>query len=193
MDEMRIPSLWHTDLPLPKGADEHTSMPPITPEWECAFHEAGHAVACYRLFHRLDYVSILSTSEYRGCMKGVDEDWKARPSGTPDAQIRAHKAKIATVTLCGGAAVEKLYGTMRGVEMTLDIGAVRDLLESVAETYEEVDIFIDRCWEQARRLVRKEWDAIKALAAALMEKKTLSDEEVGRIIRQERVSNSGLI
>jgi len=100
------------------------------------------------------------------------------------AQIRAHKAKIATITLSGGAAVEKLYGTMRDVEMKLDIGAVRELLEDVAETNEELDLFIDRCWEQARRLVRKEWDAIKALAAALMERKTLSGEEVGGIIEQ---------
>ena len=184
MEKWIKPSLWHTDLPLPKGANEHTSMPPITPEWECAFHEAGHAVACYRLFHRLDYVSILSTSEYRGCMKGADEDWHERPAGTSDAQIRAHIAKIATITLAGGAAVEKLFGGMRDVEMRHDIRAARDLLESVAETGEELDIFIDRCWSQARRLVRKEWRAIKAVAVALMERKTLSGEDVEEIMAQ---------
>jgi len=186
MEEWRIPSLWHTDLPLPKDAAERTSMPPITAEWECAFHEAGHAVACYRLFHRLDYVSILSTSEYRGCMKGMDEDWYERPSGTPDEQQSAH---IATITLSGGAAVEKLYGTMRGVEMKLDIGAVRDLLEDVAETKDEMDLFTDRCWEQARRLVRKEWEPIKAVAAALMQRKTLTGEEVEEIV--ERFGQNG--
>ncbi len=193
MDEMRLPSLWHTDLPYTKGANEHTSMPAITPEWECAFHESGHAVACYRLFHRLDYVSIVSTSEYRGCMKGEDEDWHEREPGTPDTQIRAHKAKIATVTLAGGAGVEKLFGGMQDVEMDLDLAAVRELLKSVAETKEELDLFTDRCWSQARRLVRKEWEPIKAVAAALFERKTLSGEEVEEIIRQEPMSNSGLI
>lgn len=182
MEKWRIPSLWHTDLPLPKNASEHTSMPPITAEWECAFHESGHSVACFRLFHRLDYVTIVSTSEYRGCMKGMDDDWYERASGTPDAQIRAHTAKLATITLSGGAAVEKLYGTMSGVEMTLDIGAVRDLLESVAETDKEMDLFIDRCWEQARRLVRKEWGPIKAVAAALIERRTLDGAQVREII-----------
>ena len=184
MEQWIKPSLWHTDLPLTKGATKHTPMPPITPEGECAFHESGHAVACYRLFHRLDYVSIVATNEFRGCMKGMDDDWYERASGTPDAQIRAHTAKIATITLAGGAAVEKLYGTMRGVEMTLDIGAVRELLEDVAETGEEMDRFIDRCWSQARRLVRKEWEPIKAVAAALMERKTLSGEDVRRILLQ---------
>ncbi len=184
MEEWTIPSLWHTDLPLPTGASEHTSMPRITPEWECAFHEAGHAVACYRLFHRLDYVSILSTSEYRGCMKGVDKDWHERDPGTPDAQIRAHTAKLATITLAGGATVAKLYGMMRGVEMKLDIGAVRELLEAVAETDKEMDRFTDRCWAQARRVVRKEWEPIRAVAAALMERKTLSGEDVEEIVEQ---------
>jgi hypothetical protein len=190
MDEWRTPSLWHTDLPLPAGANEHRSMPRITPEWECSFHEAAHAVTCYRLFRRLDYVTIVSTSEYRGCMKGVDEDWQERPPGTPDAQRRAHKAKIATITLSGGAAVGKLYGGMEGVEMDLDLAAVRDLLEFVAETREELDVFTDRCWQQAQRLVRNEWEQIKAVAAALIERKMVTGEEVGRIIRKERMSSS---
>jgi len=184
MEEWIKPSLWHTDLPLPKGATEHKSMPPITAEWECAFHESGHAVSCFRLFHRLDYVSIVSTSEYRGCMKGIDEDWHEREPGTSDAQIRAHTAKLATITLAGGAAVAKLFGGMQDVEKGLDLAAVRDLLEDVADTDKELDIFIDRCWEQARRLVRKEWEPIKAVAAALMERKTLSGEEVRRILLQ---------
>ena len=117
-------------------------------------------------------------------MKGIDEDWQERPPETPDAQIRAHTAKIATITLAGGAAVEKLFGGMRDVEMRHDIRAARDLLEDVAETGDEMDLFTDRCWEQARRLVRKEWEPIKAVAAALMEKKTLSGEEVRRILLQ---------
>ncbi len=191
MEEWRIPSLWHTDLPLPKGENEHTSMPPITAEWECAFHEGGHAVACYRLFHRLDYVSIVSTSEYRGCMKGIDEDWQEREPKTPDAQIRAHTAKIATITLSGGAAVEKLFGGMQDVEMGLDLAAVRDLLEDVAETKDEMDLFIDRCWEQSRRLVWKEWEPIKAVAAALMERKTLNSRQVSLAIERLKREEDG--
>ncbi len=186
MSEWIIPSLWHTDLPLLKGASEHTSMPPSTPEWECAFHESGHAVACFRLFHRLDYVTIVGTHEYRGCMKGMDADWQERPMGTPEEQQRAHTAKLATITLAGGAAVEKLLGGMQDVEMDLDLAAVRDLLESVAETNEELDIFTDRCWQQARRLVRDEWGSIKTAAAALMERKELSGDDVEEIVRKMR-------
>jgi pheromone shutdown protein TraB len=128
-------------------------------------------------------------------MKGVDEDWKERLSGTSDEQQRAHIATIATIILAGGAAVAKLYGTMRGVEMKLDIGAVRELLEDVAETDKEMDIFIDRCWEQAKRLVRKEWEPIKAVAAALIESKTLTGSQVGQVIerakRRQRMEKMG--
>jgi len=189
--EWRKPSLWHTDLPLPTGTTGHKSMPPITPEWECAFHESGHAVSCFRLFHRLDYVSIVSTSEYRGCMKGIDEDWHERPAGTSDAQIRAHTAKLATITLAGGAAVTKLYGGMQDVEMGLDLAAVRDLLEAVAETDKEMDRFTDRCWQQAQRLVRNEWQPIKAVAAALMEKKTLNSRQVSLAIERMKREEDG--
>lgn len=118
-------------------------------------------------------------------MKAVDEDWYEQPPGTPDTQTRAHKAKIATITLSGGAAVEKLFGGLQDVDMTLDIAAVRDLLEDVADTDKEMDRFTDRCWEQSRRLVRKEWGTIKAVAAALMERKTLNGNEVGEIMEQE--------
>ncbi len=77
-----------------------------------------------------------------------------------------------------------MYGMMRGVEMKLDIGAVRELLEAVAETDKEMDRFTDRCWAQARRVVRKEWEPIRAVAAALMERKTLSGEDVEEIVEQ---------
>ncbi len=116
----------------------------------------------------------------------VDEDRQERPPGTPDGQIRAHKAKIATIQLAGNAAVEKLYGTMKNVEMQHDISAARDWLQTVAETEKELDIFIDRIWAQSRRLVRKEWEPIKAVAAALMEKKTLDGVQVREIIEQAK-------
>ncbi len=178
MNEWHIPSLWHTDLDTEAVASEQTFPPIITPTWKTAFHESGHAVACVRLFHRLDHVTIVGTSNYRGYMKGVDADWQDKPH----RQQRSHIAKIATITLCGGAAVEKLIGSMRGVEMREDIAALHELLESVAETEDEMDRFTDRCWEQARRLVRTEWDAIRAVASALKENKTLTGGEVGAIM-----------
>jgi hypothetical protein len=193
MNEWHIPSLWHTDLDTEAGASEQTFPPIVTPKWKTAFHEAAHSVACFRLFHRLDFVTIAATSEYRGLMHGNKDDWQERPAGMPDEQRKAHIAKLCTITLSGGAAVEKLLGSMRGVEMSEDIAALRELLESVAETEEEMDRFTDRCWGQARRLVREEWDAIRAVASALKKEGTLTGEEVEEImgkVEHQRTSKS---
>ena len=58
MEHHYVESLWLPDT------DNRTLR--IPPKRITAYHESGHAVACYRLFHRLECVTIVATSEHRG-------------------------------------------------------------------------------------------------------------------------------
>ena len=48
------------------------------------------------------------------------------------------------------------------------------------------ELFTNRVWQQARRLVKDEWNGIEAVADALIARKTLSGKEVGKIAGSER-------
>ena len=153
-----------------------------------AFHEAGHAVAAVVLDVPFDRVSILADAESlgRSIFSGatLPPDWFHSLSRDECDLVE----RRIVVALCGPEA-ERLSGERTGYQSTAsDWGLVADLLKSLALGEEGIRNYHDWLKDRARSVIDGGFNgrAIAAVAAALMERHTLTAAEVGRVVSGRR-------
>lgn len=157
-----------------------------------AYHEAGHVVACYLLHIPFINVSIIKNEDSNGRFE----------IGMNHLNAVAHKLFTASrldtnglkflyndfiMYLSGYAAVEVLTDRPykfdnRDLVKGSDIRKVSDDLLTLGYT-DQTDK-VNELRSEALTLVKQNWAAVEAVAAALLEKKELSSKQAREIIRQ---------
>jgi cell division protease FtsH len=142
-----------------------------------AYHEAGHAVVALRLGYEVGKVSIVPRQGVLGRAKVLPQ------SPSPD-DIRIDLA---------GPLAEALVNPF---DEKIQLGSRSDWRNIRRSTREfvalgfingrEWDILIDELLRETRALVRRDRKAIASVAAALLERKTLTGDDIKRIVEEVR-------
>lgn len=156
-----------------------------------AYHEAGHAVACYLLHKPFHYVTIQG-EDLEGTLGHVmpwDAPASIRPDITMTARIRDWIERDVMVSFAGQVADEMAgyspldpnYYGQRG-----DNASVIDRASYVAQGDEQLEHYL--AWLLARTkdmlALPWHWAAVEAVADALQERRRLSGREARRITRE---------
>jgi len=167
---------------------------------ETAYHEAGHAVVAVRLGCRFEYVTIIADPDEgsAGHLKHLAEDQESRRHqmtteewhaslALPEAERmrlfeeeeQRHLDAI-TVSIAGIAASARWHGddweTMADELLYDQYDGDYAAVESL---YSGLD---DEGKERAYQMVSDDWGAVEAVAHALMERKTLTEDEVKELV-----------
>jgi hypothetical protein len=142
-----------------------------------AYHEAGHAVGAIVCGWRFDRVTLISTWEYRGAVRG------SRAKGT--ARTLQDDAATYAVILYAGVAAEGLIlereGSGWGGSLPDQVRACNRVALAFPDPAERAAC-LARARQQARELVRRYRPAIEALVEALWEAKELDYGQARRIV-----------
>ena len=156
----------------------------FTGEERTAYHEAGHAV----LRHYLEYagtnsrVTIKPNADSRGHVLVYPEK-----SFRPDLKYDLRKiVDRITVCLAGNAAIKKLTGRWDNIGAEDDYHqAAGFALYVTGDGGDEVNALVRWLQIRAAGVVNNQWPYIEAVAAALLERKTLNGKEVREVIFAE--------
>jgi Peptidase family M41 len=138
-----------------------------------AYHEAGHAVAAYTLLHKFDYVSIIPNEHSLGRV--------AMP------KIRSSNNFNDTVVFLAGFIAEyKAFGMVGGHE--LDFSYIDKVVWSLTSNLEESALLLTNIADFSLSLFESVgfWDAVEALAKALLEHKELNCDTAKKIIKNAK-------
>jgi len=168
-------------------------MPPRTPlEIETAYHEAGHAVGHVLLDHELFSTSRVPPQPGKlgvthGCvlpdsLTHGSSNWAGRDFS--DDEIKAIKDDI-TIILMGDMAEARLNGQGRVFDAnnvrTEDDEMIVGRMTAVWPKYNEADAEVAKLSDRARGIIEVNWDYIDQVAKELLEKETLSGDDVHRL------------
>ena len=159
-----------------------------------AYHEAGHAVASCKLDYTLGRTGV--TIEPSGGFLGRCGPGKycGRRRGVSDAEReyaakgRGHFESDAVIALAGAAAERRFQPySVKSVKAgsRSDDNFVKDGLRFYSQHgAEEYNAYLKLLKIRAAKLVEKHWPCVEAVAAALVQRKRLSTNEVRAIVRE---------
>ncbi len=182
------------------GSENNYSMPSKENLMRTAIHEAGHAIVSNYFGQKVSEISIIS----RGTAAGYN-------LATPDeeSEYNFDDLKHRIMNFLGGRAAEEHFykdvsagasdDLKKASTITKDMFlrfAMRDdkkislvmtddsrFNEMVAQdSYEAMNTFFERCYEETKEIIAKNEKKVKDLADALVSKETLSQEEIEAII-----------
>jgi len=145
---------------------------------ETAYHEAGHAVACYVLKYVFEEVSIIRGEGFEGKLyaNGIPEDLKERLVQkeilSPVDTKLIHEYII--ISWAGFASEYRFTG-----KPNLD-GSTRDLRLAYLLAF-HLDRPDKEYEEEAKELIYSNWKKVEAVAQALLESQTLTAQQVQEI------------
>lgn len=162
-----------------------------------AYHEAGHAIACYRLQIPISKITI---NRQEDCLGYVDypEKWKQNVVKQLDGE--SESARISRIQtqiqnsivekMCGGIAEEKFrgYPNPNGMKTDNSLIDMMVICYNYMPIFNQVDSdvkeFRDNCKIIALRLIENpdNWRIIEIIATALLKKKELSEKDFLAII-----------
>jgi ATP-dependent Zn protease len=137
-----------------------------------AYHEAGHAVIAYRLGYQVEKASIIRR---RGTLGRVHVQPRTSPD---DIKINlAGQLAEALVNANGGdiqlGSIGDWQNARRNARKFVDLGFIGR---------REKDVLIEELLHDTRALVHRDREAIAAVAEALLERKTLTGDDIRRIM-----------
>jgi DNA polymerase III delta prime subunit len=172
-----------------------------------AVHEAGHAVAQIALGGDVDTVTIVASGDRGGCTR-----FRRKSTGFPTA--RDLDAEI-VMTLAGRAAEEAFFdapsagaesdlarateaacaqhasnGVLGSLLHRAPTGAASSVLMTDATLRRAVGQHVERLYVEATTLVRQRYDAVSAVADALVRRRVLTGAEVADVMQQHERTKS---
>ena len=147
-----------------------------------AYHEAGHAVACLVYSFAIKEISIASKADSAGRVKTERTVEETLKKGSKE-ELR----DCATMLFAGGKAEERFcaetgqefYPLSSGSDILWTIDILKKLHPENNEERLRIRFELS---DRASDLVNAQWAQIQAVAQALLEHKTLSGEDVRRIV-----------
>ncbi|MGO9839481.1 MAG: hypothetical protein ACLP1X_35320 [Polyangiaceae bacterium] len=148
------------------------------PQWNRAYHEAGHAIVAIACSHRIRSITIDTRGTHAGEVESEAE------GDDPDAELRHLRV------LLGGIGAEVIaaedgdidHDDSMGFREDLDraIDVVRSL---VGEDERARAQMLDAESRRVNELLHRKWEDVRMLAHALVNRRTLDGAEVATILR----------
>ena len=159
-----------------------------------AYHQAGHTVA-YLLTNRpFDYVTIRPDSDTLGYIQPSTNDWftdlKSKSFYKPSCLMIFFENSFISIS---GFITEKIFGfTNNSVAAQLDLQSLvnvtlADLPGKLITNYQRFIL------QYTKEVLQKHWTEISMVAEALYEKKTLTYNQVQKVIREKLKKESKII
>ncbi len=145
---------------------------------ETAYHEAGHAVACYVLNHPCEKADIIQGEGYLGrlYMKAIPEDLKDKlreqENLSPCEENLLYNHII--IRFAGCASAYHFTGKPNWEGCSTDLIQASLLIPHLDRSRKEYK-------EKAKELIDSNWKNVEAVAQALLEKQTLTAQQVHEI------------
>jgi ATP-dependent Zn protease len=172
----------------------------ILQEQHMAYHEAGHAVVCIVLGHDLQNVTIVPEGQQRGHVQQGDyySMDKLKDGSTHALQLARQDIMIC---LAGAIAERRALGHVLGsgdgedIRLATDwatrLGLAIAVWEKAHPDYlptipSDPEVLLHTGKTTAEQVLDASWPAIEALAAALLERKTLTALEVESIMNSAK-------
>lgn len=153
-----------------------------------AYHEAGHVVVAVLRRRRFRFVTIEPHEDkiYGGSLGRVEETHPLDIGSLPDYETRKHmRVKLRgeiMFCLAGEPAVNIFTERQRRTGVVDDWGA--EIIAAVlCRTPEEKWQYLNRLTRRVEVMLRQNWPAVRAVAEALLEHRTLNYLKVRQIIR----------
>lgn len=138
-----------------------------------AYHEAGHAVACYVLKHVFEKVSIIPGEGFLGKLyaNGIPEDFNIDSPGPAETQLAYDHFIICWAGFYSEYRFTGKYNWCGSMSDRSKANAFAALLDRPAK----------ECEEEAKELIYSNWKKVEAVAQALLESQTLTAQQVQEI------------
>jgi ATP-dependent Zn protease len=149
-----------------------------------AHHEAGHAVAAFVLGLKLGRRDVTIVPDKERDMLGyanIAARLRERPDRATSARTKARIEAWAVAHLAGDVAERKFNGRRR-LGGHSDLLQASDLLEYISTSVEQFDARLRVAYVGARDLIEDNWVSVQAVAEELLRKKTLSADEVAKLV-----------
>jgi ATP-dependent Zn protease len=189
------------------------SVDQMAPRVDVAYHEAGHAVACYVLRRPMERVSIVPKGRTLGyCQPSL---WRrsalglrlealafardgldlaaalTRSSRAYEIHAQARTYASAITALAGELAAARVTGRYNDVCASGDLAQARALLASISDDLDELREAWQDALTRAQAIVRDYWPAVEAVAAALLRRRELTGVEAGEIVARVLAEDRG--
>lgn len=154
-----------------------------------AYHEAGHAVACFQLGVRISEVSIIAEGNCLGFCSAQHALHGHNPEFDKTDSNRLRMEKCFVTLMAGFYAGKKLNPKGKGsAGASGDFGEAVSLVRYFISSSAEHQAYIDLLSIRARQLVNSRfiWPLISALAQRLLERKRMKGKEVREFLFAER-------
>ncbi len=140
---------------------------------ETAYHEAGHAVACYVLNHPFERVSIIPGEGFLGKLyaNGIPKDFNIDNPGPSEAQLAYDHFKICWAGFYSEYRFAGKYNWWGSVSDRIKANRFTPLLDRPAK----------ECKEEAKELIYSNWNKVEAVAQALLKSESLTAKQVHEI------------
>lgn len=176
----RRPFKWLT-TPTPEPV---SSAPPPEPAHSApdrrkiaAFHESGHVVTARSCGARARFASVEPNANSDGRC-----DLQVLQMRGPNWRLAARYEIIKC--LGGAAAVKNEFGEADAANSTNDLAEARAYATiTCAGTRVDPDDFLNDCVLEAGRIVRSQWRAVQSLANALLDRGSLDETELRKVVR----------
>jgi ATP-dependent Zn protease len=151
-----------------------------------AYHEAGHAVACFRLKRPFKYVTIVPDDEFHGHVKtGKTPKW-FQPDVEVDRKTERWIQREILADFAARAAEHRHTGRASWRDASQDLRNASNLADYLYGSAREVRKYLSDKIKEAEAFVAEpsNWILIEAVAVALMERQTLSAQQVKEVCRE---------
>lgn len=150
-----------------------------------AYHEAGHAVAAFLNGFEIEFATIKRCGDAAGMVKALPKGKLDLRNGSPHMRAKIESCLI--MTLAGDAAQRKFAPrSSRNWQTSSDRESATDMALAVCGTGESATAYIAWLAIVTRDLIQSRWQSVERVAAALLEKETLSGQEVREAIIGQR-------
>lgn len=173
-------------LPLADRKDRKRGMRTSKSLEATAYHEAGHAVAAWRLGVGLSKqaLSIVPNEDSVGRINHSNPLFRVDLEMDKSDRARLRAEKVAQICLAGGVAQRRFNArSYRHAHIKPDLHEAVNVLGYFAEG-DELEAYLRLIQVRARHMFNRPfvWRCVQALAGALLARKQLSAREVKRII-----------
>ena len=150
-----------------------------------AYHEAGHAVACFMYDIKLHSISIRPDEDSHGRVNHNNPLFRISDNaGDLSASQRQRIERCVVIALAGNVAQRRFNPrSVRSHHAQNDFNKAADVLSHLSGSDKELQAYMNLLLIRAENLLMRMWPSVTALASSLLKESALSGEQATAIIR----------
>ena len=151
-----------------------------------AYHEAGHAVACYYMHVKINSATIIPDEVSLGHVRPENMFRGLNPEADLSGRVRLQIERAIIISLAGMAAQRRFSKrSWRQYHGSSDFRSAGDLALYIGGDGAGATAFLHWLQLRADQLVEAQWRDIECVARALMKRKTMTGDEIVEVIDGE--------